>query len=189
MHKQQDLFGNDMNVYTAKDEKPNCRKCTHKGSKMCASCHKTENMSYYERHKSIYLEEKEMKLLLFKPTEGKLIPVKMNSFHNSTDRLTFYYKILECRLIEIPEIRFDQKVFSVICSENVPEGTPLGLAVNYGTGTKIRGNILITKYNEDGDAIGLSDEDIKYITRASNTVIHFQTKMYMLNVFQPERNR
>jgi len=54
MYKQQNIFGQDTNVYTAQDEKPDCRRCMHKDTKICSPCHKTKNHVYYERHKSIY---------------------------------------------------------------------------------------------------------------------------------------
>ena len=82
------------------------------------------------------------------------------------DSLDTFYKLIGCELIEIPMIKIGNRIYHLICDESgLLKENPITSVVNTTYQQLIVGNILLVSgdITDDGNLIGLNDEDIKII--------------------------
>lgn len=106
---------------------------------------------------------------------GYLIDVKNETHGPRTIKkgLKEYYALIGCRLIEMPTRqiganrgRFHGRRYTIICDEEgLFADQPKISAINNLGEPQLVGNLFIIKTTEDGDAVSLDKDDIKYIQR------------------------
>lgn len=80
------------------------------------------------------------------------------------DDLDEFYKVLDCRCIDIVNRRIGRKRFDVMCDdEGLLKGAPRISAIDNLGHPMLVGNLMFFNSNDEGELLGLSDIDIKYI--------------------------
>jgi len=83
------------------------------------------------------------------------------------DDLETYYKIIGCRLIDIVNLKIEDRVFDVICDDE-------GLSAEFGarpsvvdmkSGVRMIGSLIFCHANENGDEVGLNDGDAAVLNK------------------------
>lgn len=86
------------------------------------------------------------------------------------DKLDVFYELIGCRCIDIVQRKIGNKYFDVICDdEGALKEDALVSAVDTQFRQMLVGNLIISKSNDEGNLIDLSDEDIKQILRHTKT--------------------
>ena len=88
--------------------------------------------------------------------------------------LETFYKLLNCRMIEMPTRRIGNKYYDIICDEEGLFGNKTPTAVTFDgepdigceIGEYLVGSILIVNHDDEGNTVGLTDEDIDNILNA-----------------------
>lgn len=95
------------------------------------------------------------------------------------DNLEVFYELINCRCIDIVSRKIGHKYFDVICDD---EGALKENVIISAVDTQFRpmlvGNLIITKSDEEGNLIDLSDEDIKQILRHIKTYFTLSNHVY-----------
>lgn len=97
-----------------------------------------------------------------------LIDVKNNctevvEIENTLDE---YYRLIDCRCIDIVRRKIGRKYYDIICDdEGLFDESPKISAINNLGGVMLVGNLLITNADEEGETIGLTTDDIRYIKK------------------------
>lgn len=86
--------------------------------------------------------------------------VKMSD-SNSAEKLKEYYRLLDCRYIDICEVEINGKYFDLIVDDEgmLPE-RPIPTFYVEKDKAVLYGNILFAHCNEDGEIIGLEDSEL-----------------------------
>ena len=83
------------------------------------------------------------------------------------DDLETYYKIIGCKLIDIVDLKIEDRVFDVICDDE-------GLSAEFGarpsvvdmkSGVRMIGSLIFCHANENGDEVGLNDGDAAVLNK------------------------
>ncbi len=122
-----------------------------------------------------------MKCVLIKEDRGSTPQVV-----DIENTLKAFYETLKCELIEIPRRQINGKYFDIICDE---EGLLKGrstIAVTFDDeGHDVEGlvgSLLIVNSNDEGETVGLTDEEIALIMDKSNfktgTIWHNEDQSY-----------
>lgn len=93
------------------------------------------------------------------------------------DRLESFYKLLECGCIDIVTRQIGGRAFSIVCDD---EGTfkddpYISAAGMTGVAQLVGPLFVVSADNADGDLVGLSDSEIRYLLRH---IIRVQTKKH-----------
>ena len=141
------------------------------------------------RKREMELDKSMRYFLKFDPRIVKLQRFSASKFLNTSEELQLIYKELNCKLIECPDIQIGGQWFSLILDEEgrLLEGNLLSALVNGDQRTNFIGTLGITKYNDAGHNIGLTEEDILHIKQYVTyfkyiyhdhilTALNFQTK-------------
>lgn len=97
-------------------------------------------------------------------------------------KLEAYYKALDCDCIDIVERKIGKKWFDIVCDdEGLLKERPKISAINDMGEVMLVGNLMFCKHDDEGDTVGLTDEEIthiqKYIQKISTTAF---PKGYMM---------
>ena len=95
------------------------------------------------------------------------------------DELNVFYELIGCRCIDIVQRKIGHKYFDVICDD---EGALKEDCIVSAVDTQFRqmlvGNLIISKSDDEGNLIDLSDKDIKQILRHTKTYFTLSNKVY-----------
>lgn len=95
------------------------------------------------------------------------------------DKLEVFYELIGCRCIDIVHRKIGNKYFDIICDD---EGLFKGYAITSAVDTEFRqmlvGNLIVSRSDDEGNLIDLSDEDIKQILRHTKTYFTLSNKLY-----------
>ena len=95
------------------------------------------------------------------------------------DDFDVFYELIKCRYIDIVHRKIGHKYFDVICDD---EGALKEDAITSAVDTQFRqmlvGNLIVSKSDDEGNLIDLSDEDIKQILRHTKTYFTLSNKVY-----------
>ena len=95
------------------------------------------------------------------------------------DKLDTFYELIGCRCIDIVQRKIGHKYFDVICDD---EGLFKDVTVVSAVDTQFRkmlvGNLIVSKSDNEGNLIDLSEEDIKQILRHTKTYFTLNAKVY-----------
>ena len=96
------------------------------------------------------------------------------------DNLDVFYELIGCRCVDIVERKIGNKYFDVICDdEGALKDNTVVSAVDTQFHPMIFGNLIISKSDDEGNLIDLSEEDIKQILRHTKTYFTLGfTKVY-----------
>ena len=85
---------------------------------------------------------------------------------NIKDELQNYYNLIECNSIDIVRRKIGKRYFNIICDDEgmLVDGPKISAISNLGE-VRLVGNLVICSdmVTEDGDLVGLSDEEAEYI--------------------------
>ena len=87
------------------------------------------------------------------------------------DELPKLYRLLHCDLVTIPRYRIGGELYDIIADDEglLKESPKVALFLD-GQPT-IAGRFIITRYNDEGEQIGLDDSDIDRILEHTKTII------------------
>lgn len=95
------------------------------------------------------------------------------------DDLKVFYKLIGCQYVDMVRRKIGDKHYVIICDdEGLFKENPIVSAVDTNFKPMFVGNLIIVKDGEDGEVIGLSEEDIKQILRNTNTYFTFKNNIY-----------
>lgn len=95
------------------------------------------------------------------------------------DELDVFYELIGCRCIDIVHRKIGNKYFDVICDdEGALKDDCIVSAVNTQFHHMLVGNLIVSKSDDKGNLIDLSDEDIKQILRHTKTYFTLSNKVY-----------
>jgi hypothetical protein len=100
-----------------------------------------------------------MKVLIFDENKQELIEKDIEN------ELDTFYEIIGCRCIDIPRRKVGGKYFDIIVDdEGLLKDAPRCTAVDPNTlDSMLFGTLIFTNSDDEGNTVGLSDEDIKLI--------------------------
>ena len=85
---------------------------------------------------------------------------------NIKDDLQTYYNLIECNSIDIVRRKIGKRHFNIVCDDEgmLTDGPKISAISNFGE-VRLVGNLVICSdlVTEDGDLVGLSDEEAEYI--------------------------
>ena len=105
------------------------------------------------------MSKDEIKVLVIDPIMGPYVRVMKNDIHS-------FYNVIDCDCIDIAtrKIGDNGKYYDIIVDdEGLLKSSPLVSAFNKDLKPMLVGNLIITKYNEDGETTTLTEEDITYL--------------------------
>lgn len=80
-----------------------------------------------------------------------------------------YYRLLDCDCIDIVTRTVDGREFDIICDdEALLKDSPVPSAIGKHGQAVLFGNLLIVHHDEEGNTVGLSDDDVKALTAATS---------------------
>ena len=86
------------------------------------------------------------------------------------DKLDVFYELIGCRCIDIVRRKIGHKYFDVICDdEGLFKDEPIVSAVDTQFRQMLVGNLIVSKSDDKGNQIDLSEEEIKQILRHTKT--------------------
>ena len=86
------------------------------------------------------------------------------------DELDVFYELIGCRCVDIVERKIGDKYFDVICDdEGALKEDGVVSAVDLQFHRMLFGNLIVSKSDNEGNLIDLSEEDIKQILRHTKT--------------------
>ena len=90
---------------------------------------------------------------------------KAPEFLDIPDQLESYYKLIQCRCIDIVRRKIGQRYFNIVCDdERMIAMAKISAISNLGE-IMLVGNLIICsdRVTDDGDLTGLTDEEAEYI--------------------------
>ena len=88
------------------------------------------------------------------------------------DNLKVFYELIGCQYVDIVRRKIGDKQYDVICDdEGLFKEHPIISAVDNTYKPMFVGNLIISKSNDEGELIDLSENDIKQILR--HTITYF----------------
>lgn len=95
------------------------------------------------------------------------------------DKLGVFYELINCTCIDIVRRKIGNKYFDVICDdEGLCKDNPVVSAVDTQFRMMLVGNLIVSNSDDEGNLIGLSDEDIKQILRHTKTYFTLSNTVY-----------
>ena len=95
------------------------------------------------------------------------------------DELEVFYELIGCRCVDIVQRKIGHKYFDVICDdEGALKDDPVVSAVDTQFRHMLVGNLIVSKSDDEGNLIDLSEEDIKQILRHTKTYFTLNNKVY-----------
>lgn len=83
---------------------------------------------------------------------------------NLEPSLENYYRLLDCRLIDIPSRRIGDHYYDIICDdEGLLKGDPIVTAINSDGDAMLVGSLLVLKHDDEGNEIGLTAEEVREV--------------------------
>lgn len=100
-----------------------------------------------------------MKLFYFNEKGGEVIDIE--------GTLEEYYDLINCRCIDIVTRKIEDTYFDIICDdEGLLKDNPRISAVDMSGHPMLVGNLIFSHTDEEGETIGITDEDIAKIMNA-----------------------
>ena len=98
------------------------------------------------------------------------------------DDLDTFYSIIGCDCIDIPVRKIGGKYYDIICDdEGLLKSDTIVSAINENTWeTMLVGNLIICNHDDEGNMVGLTDEDIEKIRQHTTTVMNACTLAQIL---------
>lgn len=89
------------------------------------------------------------------------------------DKLDAYYAALHCDIIDIVTRKIGDKLFSIVCDdEALLKDSPIVSAVSGRRKPMLFGSLfVVSDDNEDGELVGLMDEDCRYVFEHLESVL------------------
>lgn len=88
------------------------------------------------------------------------------------DNLKVFYKLIGCEYVDITRRKIGDKYYDIICDdEGLYKENPIISAVDNTYKPMFVGNLIISKADDEGELIDLSENDIKQILR--HTIAYF----------------
>lgn len=101
---------------------------------------------------------------------GVLIDVKNRTaavYTVNSGTLEEYYRILNCTTFDIVSRRIGENVYDIYCDdEGLLQCNPIVSAVSIDRKPMLVGNLFVTKTNDEGETISLTDEEISEVLEA-----------------------
>lgn len=95
------------------------------------------------------------------------------------DKLKVFYELIGCRSIDIARRKIGNKYFDIICDDNgLLKTNHVTSAVDTQFREMMVGNLIVTKSDDEGNLIDLSDDEIKQILRHTKTYFTLSNKVY-----------
>lgn len=103
---------------------------------------------------------------------------KTPEFLDIPDQLESYYKLIQCRYIDIVRRKIGQRYFNIVCDDEgmLADMAKISAISNLGE-IMLVGNLIICsdKVTDDGDLTGLTEEEAEYI---KERIQHLQTHRF-----------
>lgn len=94
---------------------------------------------------------------------------KMTTIENELDE---YYRILKCDIFDIISLRIGKHRYDIYCDDNgLLKTDKIISAVDCRRNPMLVGNLFVTKTNEEGETISLSEEEIKEVLANTKNII------------------
>lgn len=104
---------------------------------------------------------------------------ELPKFMDIEDKLDVFYELIGCRCIDIVRRKIGNKYFDVICDdEGALKDDPVVSAVDTQFHHMLVGNLIISRADDEGNLIDLSEEDIKQILQHTKTYFTLSNKVY-----------
>ncbi len=95
------------------------------------------------------------------------------------DKLEVFYELIGCRCIDILRRKIGNKYFDIIIDdEGLLKESYIISAVDTQFKPMLAGNLIVSKSDDEGKMIDLSEEDIKQILRHTKTYFTLSNKVY-----------
>ena len=94
---------------------------------------------------------------------------KMTTIENELDE---YYRILKCDIFDIISLRIGKHRYDIYCDDNgLLKTDKIISAVDCKCNPMLVGNLFVTKTDEEGETVSLSEEEIKEVLANTKGVI------------------
>ena len=95
---------------------------------------------------------------------------------NLEPSLENYYRLLNCRCIDITSRRIGDRYYNIICDdEGLLKGEPIVTAINSDGDAMLVGSLLVLKCDDEGNEIGLTAEEIREVMNHTHGFISLLT--------------
>lgn len=107
-----------------------------------------------------------MKILVLKPdTESHGIHVILQEIDGS-DTLHEFYRVLDCRSIDMLDVRVGKRAYVIICDDEFLYKDPCIPVFRHPDGTILCGRIAFARLDKERNTVGLKDSDIPILREA-----------------------